>query len=346
MWTGSSFIILNFDTSHLATYWRFLNGNSSHFCTCLCGIAQGQALADKLRKLRQLPWRCFRSVKRRVRQVQITMPVGGVTVKCADEPPATSHDTSRIQVLSCHAETLLAWSLKMKVFLYLVLDLASPCTWAVLCVAKTLSVILLAPLWKAQRERERERLLLKCQHIWCTPIRCSRCACAFGFLLRLLRRTWAAPWEQPSHEMLVKCFVINKSFRCDAPQGSDCYATVAYIACHFKIGDRQVGTRWSAKWRCWVAGWSYCNYLQSTSSQYHMDELDVRLQEHFEGFEGWTGEDSWTAGLTWNEHLWTVFPAKNCSVAASCGCRCVSLCIFLQINALLTARPIADFLSC
>eukprot|EP00434_Breviolum_minutum_P013811 symbB.v1.2.012179.t1/scaffold835.1/size159100/6 len=66
-------------------------------------MAKGQALADKLRKLRQLPWRCFRSVKRRVRQV-----------------------------LSCHAETLL-----------------------------TLSVILLAPL----------------------------CACAFGFLLRLLRRT-------------------------------------------------------------------------------------------------------------------------------------------------------------
>lgn len=53
------------------------------FATCLCGIAQGQALADKIRKLRQLPWRCFRSVKRRVRQVQITIPVDGVTVKCA-----------------------------------------------------------------------------------------------------------------------------------------------------------------------------------------------------------------------------------------------------------------------
>ena len=29
--------------------------------------------------------------------------------------------------------------------------------------------------------------------------------------------------------MLVKCFVINKSFLCDAPEDSDCYVAIANI---------------------------------------------------------------------------------------------------------------------
>lgn len=150
--------------------------------------------------------------------------------------------------------------------------------------------------------------------------------------------------------MLVKCFVINKSFRCDAPEGSDCYATIAYIACPFKIkiGDRQVGTRWSVDPVKVLGGWLT---LLQLSPAY------LLTVSH-----GWAGRPTARAfRRLWRLNRWGLLNGridvkwtsmnclshrKNCSVAASCGCRCVSLCISLQINALLAARPIAHFLSC
>lgn len=98
--------------------------------------------------------------------------------------------------------------------------------------------------------------------------------------------------------MLVKCFVINKSFRCDAPEGSDCYATIAYIACPFKIkiGDRQVGTRWSVDPVKVLGGW--LTLLQ-------LSPVHLLTVSH-----GWAGRPTATFRRLWRLNRWGLLNSR------------------------------------